>query len=114
MVEGGRFMDTMKAIYKILETLEKSLDEEDFDFNQIRPEAIGISEYKWHRIIGIMMNEGFIDGFMEIQTLGMRFPQYKIVSPTITFKGLVYLAENSNIAKIINAAKLIKDIVPFT
>ena len=107
-------MDNMKAIYKILDTLEKSLDEKDFDFTQITHEAIGISEYKWHRLIRILMHEGLVDGFIEIQTLGMRFPQYKIVSPTITFKGLVYLAENSNIAKIINAAKLIKDIVPFT
>lgn len=107
-------MDTMKAMYKILETLEKSLDEEDFDFTLVRHEAIGISEYKWNRIIGILMSEGFVDGFLKVQTLEMRFPSYKLNNPTITFKGLVYLAENSNMAKIINAAKLIKDVVPLT
>jgi len=107
-------MDTMKALYKILETLEQSLDHEDFDFNLIKHEVIGISEHKWHRIIGILMDEGFVDGFMKIQTLGMKYPGYKLSHPEITFRGLVYLAENSNTAKIINAAKLIKDIVPFT
>lgn len=107
-------MDTMKAIYKILETLENSLDEQDFDFKLVEYEAIGISEYKWHRIIGILIEEGFVDGFLEIKDLSMKFPEYILNGPTITFKGLIYLAENSNTAKIINAAKLIKDIVPFT
>lgn len=105
-------MDTMKAIYKILEVLDGSLDDENFDINKVKHEAIGISEHKWNRLIGIMQSAGLITGFAEVPMTGVMFPGYKIISPTITFRGIAYLAENSNTAKILNAAKTLKDIIP--
>lgn len=105
-------MDTMKAIYKILEGLEKSLDEENFDFQLIEHDAIGISECKWNRLITILQNEGLIEGFKGLQFSGNRFPEYKMISPAITFEGIIYLSENSNTAKVINAAKFLKDVIP--
>lgn len=104
-------MDTMKVIYKILEVLEKAMDEEHFKWKAISHEQYGISQEKWIKIIEIMKQEGFIEG-IDI-TRGLE-GNMEVVAPRmkITFKGLVYLAENSNAAKIINAAKLIKDIVP--
>lgn len=105
-------METMKAMYRILETLDKALDEENFDFNLVKSEAIGISEHKWSRLINILQNEGLIEGFKEVQFAGTRFPGYKMISPAITFEGIAYLAENSNTAKVINAAKTLKDIIP--
>lgn len=105
-------METMKAIYKILETLEKSLDDENFNFELVKHTSIGISEYKWSRLIGILQYEEFIDGFRDMKIDGAPFPQYREINPTITFKGIIYLAENTNTAKIINAAKLLKDVIP--
>lgn len=105
-------MDTSKAIYKILEVLDESLDDEEFDTKKVNHEAIGVSEYKWHKLIGIMQNEGFISGFTPVNSIGSSYAEYKMMSPTITFRGIMYLAENSNTAKIINAAKLLKDVIP--
>lgn len=103
----------MKVIYKILERLEKAMDEERFNWKEISYEQFGISQEKWRKIIEIMKEEGFIEGINIRKDL-----QGKVyvdgLDLRITFKGLVFLAENSNTAKIINAAKLIKDIVPFT
>lgn len=106
-------MDTMKVIYKILEKLEKAMDEERFSWKEINHEQYDISQEKWIKIIEIMMHEGFIEGIQI--TRGLR-GNMQVLAPhmKITFKGLVYLAENSNSAKVINAAKLLKDIVPFT
>lgn len=105
-------MDTSKAIYKILEILDELLDDEEFDTKKINHEAIGITEYKWHKLIGIMQNEGFISGFIPTNSIGSSHTKYKMMSPTITFRGIMYLADNSNTAKIINAAKLLKDVIP--
>lgn len=105
-------MDTMKAMHKILATLEKSLDDEAFDFNLVRHEAIGISEYQWSGLITILQNEGFIEGYREMKIDGAPFPHYREANPTITFKGITYLSENTPTAKIMNAVKKIKDSIP--
>lgn len=105
-------METMKVIYKILERLEKAMDEEEFDWHEIDHRAFGISELKWTRIIQLMLERGLIDGFSLINTMGRTYPGVKPIDPRITFEGLEYLAENSNTAKIINAAKLLKDTIP--
>ena len=105
-------METMKAVYRILETLDKALDEEDFDFNLVKYESIGINEHNWSRLINILQNKGLIEGFEEVHFAGTIFPGYKMISPTITFEGIAYLAENSNTAKVVNAAKLLKNIIP--
>lgn len=62
-----------------------------------------------------MQNEGLIDGFKEVH-----HPKGSIYfesgNPSITFKGILYITENTKtakiIAKIINATKLLKDIIP--
>lgn len=105
-------MDTMKVIYKILERLEKAMDEERFNWKEISYEKFEISQQKWIKIIEIMKQEGFIEGINIYKDLQGNI-QVDGLDIRITFKGLVFLAENSNTAKIINAAKLIKDIVPF-
>lgn len=104
-------MDSMEAMLKILKTLEKSLDDKDFNFKLVEYEAIGVSKYKWNKLIGMLKNEGLIDGFKEVQhPKGSIYFEAK--NPTITFKGILYITENTKTAKIINAAKLLKDIIP--
>ncbi|WP_352404523.1 YjcQ family protein [Sporanaerobacter acetigenes] len=105
-------MDTIKVIYKMLERLEKAMDEERFDWHEIDHEAFGISELKWTRIILLMQERGLIDGFSLVHMMGQTYPGIKPIDPRITFEGLEYLAENSNTAKIINVAKLLKDTIP--
>lgn len=104
-------MDTMKVIYNILERLEKAIDEEDFNWEEIGPEVFEISEIKWYRIIEIMINKSLITGISINRSLDGQYGA-SVYDPRITFEGLEYLAENSNTAKIINAAKLLKDTIP--
>ena len=104
-------MDSMEAMLKILKILEKSLDDKELNFKLVEYENIGVSRYKWNKLIGLLQNEGLIDGFKEFHhPKGSIF--FEIINPTITFRGILYIAENTKTAKIINAAKLLKDIIP--
>lgn len=44
-------MDNFKIIYKILSTLEKSMDLEQCNLDSISPEVLKISEERWNKYI---------------------------------------------------------------
>lgn len=103
--------DTFDIIYKILNRLEKAMDEEDFNWREIDHINLGISEKRWLSIIDMMQEEQLMDGLpIKWGARGESF--ISIDRPRITLKGLKYLSDNSSTAKIINAAKLLKDIIP--
>lgn len=103
---------TTAVIQKILEYLDESMDDEIIDTEPIKHEALGITHARWSRTIGLMLEEDLIDGFIEVTTMGSHYDQYKIGKPRITFRGLNYLSENSNSAKLLRAAKELKDFIP--
>jgi DNA-binding Lrp family transcriptional regulator len=103
---------TMDIIQDILEHLDKSMDDETVDVKPISPEALGISQARWSRIIEMMLESGLIDGFSPIHRLGSSYQALKAVNPRITLRGIQFLAENSNMAKFYRAAKEIKDWIP--
>ncbi|WP_050353944.1 YjcQ family protein [Gottschalkia purinilytica] len=102
----------MKIIYKILERLDKAMDEERFDWNEIDHNTFGITKIRWVRIMHIMNENGFIDGVSIVNTIGQKNSEVRFIDIRITLKGLEYLAENSNMGKLITTAKLLKDIIP--
>ena len=53
-------MDDFRVIYKILRILQKAMDLEEFDKNNISPEALNLSIPKWNRIMAILLKEGYI------------------------------------------------------
>ena len=104
-------MDNFKAVYKILSTLEKSMDYPEFDMDRISANTLGISQERWNRYIEMMVDVGYIkgveiteyiDGERRVEDFGIR----------ITLKGLEYLQENSIMQKMYKTAKGIKEIVP--
>ena len=104
-------MDNFKAVYKILSTLEKSMDYPEFDMDRISANTLGISQERWNRYIEMMVDVGYlkgveitecIDGERRVEDCGIR----------ITLKGLEYLQENSIMQKMYKTAKGIKEIVP--
>lgn len=103
---------TMDVIQAILEYLDNCMDDERVDITPIKHEALGITEPRWGRIIEIMQEENLIGGFHESTFAGVTFPQFKAIDPRITLNGIRFLADNSNMAKIIRAAKEIKSIIP--
>ena len=104
-------MDNFTVIYKILSSLEKSLDVEEVDPDRISPQTLGISEERWKKYIEMLVDAGYIkgvsikkytDGQMIVNVEGIR----------ITLKGLEYLSENTIMQRMYKAAKGIADLIP--
>lgn len=104
-------MDNFRIIYKILRSLERSMDADEFNQDLIRADSLGISEPRWKKLMKMLVDEGYIDGVRMIQTNAGEII-IKLVSPCITLKGLEYLNENSLMRKAAAVAKGISDFIP--
>lgn len=104
-------MDNLKAVYKILSTLEKAMDYPEFDLNLISAEKLGVSQERWCRYIEMMADTGYIKGVeMYVDITGEL--NIEAQDMRITLKGLEYLQENTIMQRMYNAAKGIKEIIP--
>ncbi|MBE6083216.1 MAG: hypothetical protein E7205_11090 [Tissierellaceae bacterium] len=54
-------MDNFKIIYKILKTLEKAMDYDEFDARLISAETLGVSQNRWEAIMVMLQDEGYIE-----------------------------------------------------
>lgn len=104
--------DTKDIILAILKYLEDSLDNERIDFNKVNHEALGISEPKHSRILGMMIEEGYIAGLRKVSMMGSTYSGYKALEPRITLKGIDYLEENKPSVKVYAILKEIKEWIP--
>lgn len=104
-------MDNFKAVYKILSTLEKSMDLTEADLESIDHKALDISKERWCRYIEMMLDVGYIKGASVKRDISgsMRVDCNDL---RITLKGLEYLQENSIMQRMYNAASGIKEFVP--
>lgn len=55
-------MKTQDVIYKILEKLDETLDENNPDFTDLSPESLGISKERRNYILEMMQDAGLIKG----------------------------------------------------
>lgn len=104
-------MDNFKIIYRILRMLEKAMDLEDFDMEQISAENLKISEARWCSLMEMLSDEGYIKGIRISRSIDGQI----IVNQSnvrITLKGLEYLNENSFMKKAANLAKGVSDFIP--
>ena len=101
-------MDDFRIIYKILRILQNSMDHEEFDWNSISAEALGLSVPKWSRLMAMLLKEGYITGGETWNAMDCGYPRVALSRPELTLKGLEYLEENSLMKK---AADLAKGIV---
>lgn len=79
-------MDNFKMIYKILRTLERAMDLEDFDKNSISKERLELTEARWNRIIAMLVAEGYVTGIEVWNSLDCGYPRVCLVRPEITNK----------------------------
>lgn len=102
--------DNFKCIYRILKSLEKAMDYESIDIEEIGYEHLGISKNRWIKYLEMMSDmdlikgitfKNYIDGTTEVVNSGIR----------ITLKGLEYLTENSIMQRMYKTAIGIKEIV---
>lgn len=104
-------MNNFKIIYKILKTIEMSMDFEEFDEYSISPEVLGVSQERWKILINELVNEGYVTGITLIPVIGKLTREPRIAKPALTLKGMEYLEENSLMKKAANMAKGIIEIV---
>ena len=89
-------MDNFKIIYRILRHLERAMDCEITDPEPITHTALGITRERWERILIMLQDNGYIDGVLcEFAMTGGDTHIMEPIQPSITLKGLEYLAENS-------------------
>ena len=100
--------EDFRTIYKILSILQKSMDYEVVDIRRLSVDNLGITEPKRKALLGMLLKNGYVEGFQVIQYIGDPTPSIEgLEGIRITLKGLEYLEENSLMLK---AAKLAKGI----
>lgn len=105
-------MDNFSIIYKILKTLEKAMDYDEFDISRISHTRLDISYQRWEKILIMLAKAGYIEGVIYDQCSGDYSPRIEQpIQPVITLKGLEYLSENTLMKKAANVAKGIKDVI---
>lgn len=103
-------MNNFKYIYRILKYLEAALDVAAPDMTPIMPGPLGITEERWKAYMQMLQKEGYIEGLSCKQYIGEE-TVIRADKIRITLKGLEYLAENSVMQKIKNAAIEVVDII---
>ncbi len=104
-------MDNIRIIYKILHTLEISMDYEEFDDKMISSSTLGISEARLLSILRMLLIAGLIEGIAVDTDAAGNF-QVSKGRPRLTLKGLEYLNENGMMQRAMKMAKGIKDSIP--
>jgi molybdenum-dependent DNA-binding transcriptional regulator ModE len=109
---GKTMSESFKIIYKILSTLEKSMDYPEFDPNSISAKTIGTSEERWRQIIKMLVDNNYIEDVSITTYIHEKVGTPDVTNAKITLKGLEYLQENSMMKKAYKLAKGIKDVTP--
>lgn len=105
-------MDDFKIIYKILKELEKNMGNENFSVCSISAKQLKISYEKWEQLLIMLSDSGYINGIVTTRNLEDKFRHIaEPIFPSITLKGLEYLAENSFMAKAKEALKMVGEIL---
>lgn len=105
-------MDNFAVIYKILKTLERAMDYDEFDPDGISHTKLNISYQRWEKIMIMLVKSGYIEGVIYDQCCGDYSPHIaQPICPVITLKGLEYLNDNSLMKKAANVIKGIKETI---
>ena len=98
--------------YKILKELEKNMGNEDFSVRSISAEYLKIPYEKWEQLLIILYDSGYITGIVVSQDMDEKFKHIiEPINPSITLRGMEYLASNSFMAKAREALKVVGDII---
>lgn len=104
-------MDNFKIIYRILKSLEKAMDLDEFDAEMISAESLGISQNRWNALMEMLAGAGYVKGVSMIRSVGGNSIRLSH-DFGITLKGLEYLNDNSFMKKAANIAKGVKETIP--
>lgn len=100
----------LNSINESLEKGEEALSEDVI----ITYESIGLSKEYGGKILKELVDNGFVEGFKEIETNGAPFPYFrKLKNQSVTLRGIDFLEENSSLSKFLSKTKAFKDSTPF-
>ena len=109
---GGGKMDNFKIIYKILKNLEKNMGNEEFEIESISAQQLKISYEQWEQLLIMLYDAGYITGIVVSQDMEEKFKHIiEPINPSITLRGMEYLASNSFMAKAKEALKMVGEII---
>lgn len=80
MTEGA-VVDSFKIIYRILRILERSMDLEEFDKENISHERLGISEARWCRLMAMLVAGGYTTGIEVWNSMDQSYPRVALTRP---------------------------------
>lgn len=104
--------EDFRTIYKILSILQKSMDYEIVDIRRLSADNLDITEPKRKSLLGMLLKNGYVEGFQVIQYIGDPTPNIEgLEGIRITLKGLEYLEENSLMQKASRLAKGIAEVL---
>ena len=90
-------MEELAMIYKILNIVRENMDNPESYDSQISPEALGLSEPKWSRVMAMIHDAGYLEGVVNVRPFdpseAKEYPIVVVKRPEITLKGLAYLEE---------------------
>ena len=101
-------MDNFRIIYRILRYLERAMDYDEPDLDQISAQK---SEQRWAAIMKMLAAEGYVEGLSVKQSIDGEVV-ISMSTPRITLKGLEYLQENSMMQKAAKVVKGVADLIP--
>ena len=104
-------MEEFTVIYKILRALRAQMDYEERS-GTLSAERFKVSEAKFNRLIGMLLENGYVSGVIKAEALDRGVPEYNVSGAEITLKGLEYLADNTMMQKVQRTLKGIKDSMP--
>lgn len=104
--------EDFRTIYRMLSILQKSMDYEHVDIRRLSADNLGITEPKRKTILGMLLKNGYVEGFQVIQYIEDQTPNIEgLEGIRITLKGLEYLEENSLMQKAARLAKGIAEVL---
>lgn len=104
--------EDFRTIYRMLSILQKSMDYEHVDIRRLSADNLGITESKRKVLLGMLLKNGYVEGFQVIQYIGDQAPNIEgLEGIRITLKGLEYLEENSLMQKAARLAKGIAEVL---
>lgn len=103
-------MDNFRIIYRILSYLEKAMDYDEADIEQISAQKFRLSEQRCTALIEMLAKEDYIDGISITRSIDGE-TALSLSAPRIALKGLEYLQENSLMQEEARLAKGIDEII---
>lgn len=101
-------MDNFKLIYRILKTMDKSIDGGNVKLPTYH--ELGITLNRYYALIIALVDDGLIEGVRYNYSMGQNEPDIYFNRPRLTLRGFEYLAENSTLQKAKNLATGVIDL----